>query len=185
MLRTLAQSPISRDHGFPNSQWIEPRNWTRPSADCDSGYAIAPAVQQGAQRAHSILIARHVSPTGSIAPPRASLFGCRGGQRGHPFHSRDVAAHKTWQIQAQGIQALREYWYAMAGIAIMNERLMRTTAPWDTGMLILRLPCAMQIDGGITFTEPTAIISGIVEGMEDVSGAHWPVLLCPTQLLSN
>ena len=27
----------------------------------------------------------------------------------------------------------------------------------------------MQIDGGATFTEPTAIIAGVVEGLEDVS----------------
>jgi hypothetical protein len=28
----------------------------------------------------------------------------------------------------------------------------------------------LQLDGGITFTEPTAIICGQVEGMSDVSG---------------
>ncbi len=33
------------------------------------------------------------------------------------------------------------------------------------------LACCLQIDGGLTFTEPTAIISGKVEGQENVSVA--------------
>jgi hypothetical protein len=32
---------------------------------------------------------------------------------------------------------------------------------------------SLQLDGGITFTEPTAIICGEVEGRSDVSGMLW------------
>lgn len=34
----------------------------------------------------------------------------------------------------------------------------------------LPCPCYVQIDGGLTFTEPTAIICGEVEGAENVGG---------------